>query len=544
MNRVLAIWLPNWPLQRLIRKQPELRGRPVVLKSRGARGECVVACSDEARARGIEVGMPIAEASALGKRIAGWHQQEHDSQADRNALQQLAVWCHRFAPSVGVEDLAERRTPPWPETLLLDATNLAPLYGGEQRLVEVVAAGFSRLELDARLALADNISVAWAVSHYGSSDASHANADAAPDADADADAATLTPAVVSSEATRRTLTRLPIEALRLAAETTQTLHRLGLFTIDDLESLPRDQLCSRFGSMLLTRIDQAHGRTVEAFTAIAPPPEFCVSQDLEHPLSHRETVEQVAHQLIERVAHLLASHNVGALQMTCRFDCQEGSVASVEAGLFQPSCQADHLWELMQMQLERLSLPRPVVGVQLDVVRHGPLERRQQVLFEAESTLENSRELAALVDRLAGRLGRERVVCCRLVYDAQPELAYRDVPLVGKTSWNRSIRRPSKKAVRFFQEIGPTDRPLQLLERPLAIDRASQDDPGLPRDIVYRGCRYEVARYWGPERIETGWWRRQAVSRDYYRIETTAGQRFWLYRCLRTGNWFLQGIFG
>lgn len=486
--------------------------------------------------------MPIAEASALGKKIAGWHQQDHDPAADRNALQQLAVWCHRFAPSVGVEEIAERRNPAWPETLLLDATNLAPLYGGEQRLLEEVAAGFRRLQLDARLALADTVGAAWAASHYAATPPNDSGDDDTGNNNNNNNDAP--PIVVPSEATREQLARLPIEALRLAEETSQTLHRLGIFVIADLESLPRDQLSSRFGRMLLTRMDQAFGRGGEAFTAVTPPPDFCVCQDLEHPLSHRETVEQVARQLIERMAHLLAAHNAGALQMTCRFDCQEASPATVEAGLFQPSCQADHLWELLQMQLERLSLPGPVASVQLNVIRHGPLERRQQVLFEAESTLENSRELAALVDRLAGRLGRDRVVGCHLVYDAQPELAYRYVPLVGKKSWNKSTRRPGKKAIRFFQEIGPTDRPLQLLERPLPIERSCNDDPRPPREIHYRGCRYEVARYWGPERIETGWWRRQAVSRDYYRIETTAGERFWLYRCLRSGRWFLQGIFG
>jgi hypothetical protein len=33
------------------------------------------------------------------------------------------------------------------------------------------------------------------------------------------------------------------------------------------------------------------------------------------------------------------------------------------------------------------------------------------------------------------------------------------------------------------------------------------------------------------------------VQRDYYRVETTTGKRFWLFRRLPDGNWFLQGVF-
>jgi protein ImuB len=51
------------------------------------------------------------------------------------------------------------------------------------------------------------------------------------------------------------------------------------------------------------------------------------------------------------------------------------------------------------------------------------------------------------------------------------------------------------------------------------------------------------AQTWGPERIETGWWRGQAVGRDYYRVETTDGRRFWIFRNLEDNRWFLHGVF-
>jgi protein ImuB len=55
---------------------------------------------------------------------------------------------------------------------------------------------------------------------------------------------------------------------------------------------------------------------------------------------------------------------------------------------------------------------------------------------------------------------------------------------------------------------------------------------------------YRVARYWGPERIETGWWRGRSVRRDYYRVETDGGLWFWIFRHIDDGQWFLHGMFG
>jgi protein ImuB len=48
---------------------------------------------------------------------------------------------------------------------------------------------------------------------------------------------------------------------------------------------------------------------------------------------------------------------------------------------------------------------------------------------------------------------------------------------------------------------------------------------------------------WGPERIAAGWWRRQDVTRDYYRIETDDGMHCWVFRQRDTGAWFLHGFF-
>ncbi|HYO25625.1 MAG TPA: hypothetical protein VEQ85_11840, partial [Lacipirellulaceae bacterium] len=153
------------------------------------------------------------------------------------------------------------------------------------------------------------------------------------------------------------------------------------------------------------------------------------------------------------------------------------------------------------------------------------------------------------------RLGRQAVVRCRIVSDAQPELAYREEPLVGSAppsapggrsrmhSRRSALARPRKPAVPARAEPpakGALDRPLCLLARPVPLEMASVVPQGPPIRFRFQGEQHEIAKQWGPERIETGWWRRQRAVRDYYRVETAAGRRFWLFR-RRDDRWFLHG---
>ena len=66
---------------------------------------------------------------------------------------------------------------------------------------------------------------------------------------------------------------------------------------------------------------------------------------------------------------------------------------------------------------------------------------------------------------------------------------------------------------------------------------------GPPIAFRFRGSQHTVAESVGPERIETGWWRGPHLKRDYYRVTTKKGQRFWLFRQRDTRRWFLHGWF-
>ena len=455
--------------------------------------------------------MPVAEALALGRRQLSkdrsgtrrekktLHLEPYNPIADRKSLVRLAQWCHRFSPIVGLEEEQP------PETLLLDITGMALFAGGEDTLITQVTDQFHKRGIFVRLGWGPTLGNAWALAHYN------------PDS-----------AVTE-------IKDLPVEALRLPVKTRQTLARLGLGYLRDLLSLPRTELQDVAGTFLLQRLDQAMGRVSEVIQAIPSPHHFSVFWQTEHGLLHRESVEQVMYHQAEDLCKLLKTRSRGALGVVCRIQCQDAIDLVFRVGLFLPCADAAHLQRLLELQLESVSLPAPVTSISLYVLQDAPLIIRQRELF-ANRISHTEQDLAHLVDCLNSRLGTNCVLRVFLQSDAQPENAYRAEPLVEghATKCTSSLQR---------LPFSPLGRPLSLFATPVKLPVAGGKAGQLPRYFSCTIRRHKVFRYWGPERIETGWWRRNRVRRDYYRVETTEGLRFWVFCCLQTGDWFLQGVF-
>ncbi len=481
----------------------------------------------------------------------------HDPLADREALTELALWCEQFSPLVGLEPECE------PSCLLLDVTGLATLFGGEMALAERVVAQFRQRGYQVRCAIADTVGTAWATARFGRY---------LDSTTVDTTAGDFPLRLVQPGAGLVPLGPLPLAALRLDDSTRELLHRLGIRCVRQLAALPRAELTSRLGDQVVQRLGQAEGTIKEVIVAVRPPPAFQARWALQHP-THRQTViREVLDQLIRRVALLLANEDRGAVQLECRLRLLRESSPSpgglpadqqgrggrsrdrgdreivLRVGLFQPTAVAEHLCQLAGMQLERTRLPQLVEEVQVQAVATSRLVARQQPLF-SQSSSGDPRQVALLVDRLAGRLGRDRVVGVQLQPESQVERAYGYHSLVGiKKGTGVFSRLPGEHRTqtgtpRKEKTPVPFLRPLRLAVPAPAIEVLAAAPGGPPVRFQIGGQVYQVHRYWGPERIETGWWRGRSVRRDYYRVETTTGQRFWLFRGREDERWYLQGMF-
>ena len=583
MKRILCLWFPHWPVQRIVAAQPELKGKPVVVAERRGRTEWVSACSPEAQAWGIRVGMSVAEAKALvgagpkelapprrtggrGFRPGASLQRQGQSEAvaarttthasglapgplcvvpadplaDRHALEQLAHKAQGFTPRVGLED-SQR-----PECLLLDLTGLGHLFGGEERLATRVCDWLVQAGWTVRAAGAESVGAAWAFAHFallaqsepkgpGETSSRQKNPDA-HQTSCPGDSGSVGP-WVPARALPVVLGALPVEALRISPAVVEALHGLGIVRIEHLEALPRAELALRFGSELGRRLDQAYGRLSEPIPALPIPPDLEVHRILDWPVADHPTLARHLDELVGQIGDQLVRGGRGALEMECVMRCESGREVRFSVGLFRPTASASHLRALLALQWESRPIAGAVEALQVRVLRTARLCSVQRNLWEEDSDTPCARQRAELIERLSNRLGRQAVLGARLVADAQPERAYRYDPVIregDRAEWSRRV--PAEA-----MPIPP--RPLRLLPRPIRILTLSVLPDRPPVGFHWQNDRHRVAACWGPERIETGWWRGGPVGRDYWRVETTAGLRFWLFRRLRDNAWFVHGLF-
>jgi protein ImuB len=539
MKRVLCVWFPQWPLQRLLLERPELRNRPVVIAGRGTRGREVRFASRPARDLGVTVGQPLAEAEALLEPPPGTRSTwgaatilPEDRAADRLALEQRALWCQRYSPLVGLVDS------PTPEALLISLDGCAHLLGGENPLARQIAHDLERGGHHVRLAVAPTTGAAWGLARHF----------ARPNEEL-----LITPpgALATDPACRGWLDLLPLAALRLKPSLLELLDELGVTTVGELRQLPRSSLPSRLGPEILRRLDQLDGLAPEEIVPLTPPEPAVRDWSFDEPVGDRTILETVLWQLLGDLLADLERQHRGIRRLDCRLFCPGHEVVVLSVGAVRPRSQVRHWHDLLRLQLERQPLPADVVRVQIEGLALAPLETGQVTLFVDRAQQAQDREWEGLLERLGSRLGETAVLRPCVAPEHQPEWAGRYDP-VGTEPERlpparvRTTPESAHPAPAPADPLPPLSRPLSLQSRPVAIEVLALAPAGTPARFSWTGDEHRVERCWGPERIEAGWWQGTHSRRDYYRVETTAGQRFWLFREQAeqpSTAWFLQGAF-
>lgn len=470
--------------------------------------ERVIACSLAARRRGITVGMLRADAESLAGR--GVRFEPHDPPADVQRLRELAGVAQQFSPAVALQPGES------PEALFLDAAGCGLAFGGDGGFAAEVVGAVGRRGYWAVAAVADTVGAAWAVARYGAGRRLYA-----PDPWARV-------LVVPGGEERDALRPLPIEALRLNPRAVEVLRELNVTRVEQLLALPREQLPARFGSELLARIDQALGARPEPLKPEPLVEPLEARWSFEPPVNDSGAVLAVIGELLGRLLKEVRGRDVGFRKLLWWLRTDRRDPVCLPVELLRPTTSAKDLLELIRLQLERLTLPGEVTDVTVRAAVVAPLVYRQTDLFGGWADTD---DVAGLIERLSSRLGSAAVLQPRLVPDAQPELAFEYVP------WLTMGPMPEGRP-----PVGLT-RPPCLMGKPEPV-RVLPADGSPPGWLCWADREYAIERTWGPERVETGWWRGADVRRDYVVAETTDGERFWLYRDLAAGSWFVQGVYG
>lgn len=453
-----------------------------------------VACR-MARTRGVRPDMTLAEARAM---CPGLSVADHEPEKDLRSLHGMGRWMIHFSPVVSVEP---------PDALMLDVGGCERLYGGLDRLTKRVTEALSKIGVAHNLAIAPTPGAAWAIASFSG----------------------VKGMIAGPDHVARIVPPLPVAALRLDHELMKSLHALGVETVAQALALPRQALPARFGSTLLTRLDQAFGHAAELLVPLEQPGAIKAQIEFECAVESLETTWKAFTLLIEQVIRGLRRQGQGVRMLKVDFKVDRAPGVRKTIHLSRPTRDAAVLFNLIRCAGETVRCERGFVGLSLQVASSESLGDQQLAFVEDELSAAGP-QLDHLLERLRVRLGEGAALLARLAESHLPERACHFSQALDKVP--AAVQAPLKA------------RPLHLFPEPMEVAcMASPSGEGLPVSFTWGEQVYRITQVSGPERIAGLWWEGRNKTRDYFDVEETSGRRFWLFRVGETRRWFLHGVF-
>jgi len=319
--------------------------------------------------------------------------------------------------------------------------------------------------------------------------------------------------------------RLPLAATAWPDNIQLMLRQMGLRSIADCLRLPRDGLARRIGRNWLEELDRALGRTPDPRKTFQPRQRLHRHVEFTTETHSQALLAEALRGMTASCEQELRQRQAQVAEIELRFMHLRREATCTRIRFVDPVHESERILAPLLARIERIALPEPTIALALETDTLLPLRTELSWLVPAlpgEVGVSAGPTVPefAIVECLRGRFGERRVYGISRVAEHRPELA-----------WRHWVDRPEHRvpADRYSAACIARERPLWLLPAPQKV----QDN----------GSGGSVADA-DPERIESGWWDGQEISRDYHVVAGATGEKLWLYQDRLTDEWYLHGIFG
>ena len=316
------------------------------------------------------------------------------------------------------------------------------------------------------------------------------------------------------------------------AEHRATLARLGCRTLGQVRALPRGGLNRRFNGQLLMALDQAYGLRPAVHAWVQLPERFHARLELMARVELAPALLFGTRRLLLQMCGWLAARHAGVTAYTLKW-CHDamrsrcaGEGGELTIRTAQPTRDIEHLTRLLAEHLAKVQLLAPVGDLELLAVEVHDVEERSLALLP--DARQGDESLALVLERIAARLGPDRVLRPVLVEDHRPE---------WMAHWQPA---PSPRPRRLCRTVD-IPQPTFILPEPLRLATSGYRP-------LYQGLLQLLA---GPHRVEGGWWDRadttsRHVARDYWVALSEHAGVLWVFQTRLADDeaaWFLHGTF-
>lgn len=483
----LCIWLPGLPLEACRRSG----GATAIVEEQQGIHRVLIADA-KARAAGIMAGQSANAALAL---LPTLELEERSCLREQQALEALAAWLEGFSSFVCIASH---------DVLLLELAGSVRLFGGLRELREKISKGLRQQGFAASMAIAPTPLGATWLARAGRR-----------------------VCIRDEQNLGKALRDLPLASLDWPQCLRESLGGMGVTTVGDCLRLPREGFVRRFGAEHMLMLDRALGYLPDPRHSWRAPERFCADYEMTEEQSDRELLLNICGELLCSHERFLQARQLGTQRLCFSFFHLKGPATELRLGCARADRSAERWLALLRIRFEQLLLSEPVIAVRLRSGMTQALQAESVRLqfHDAGDGQRRRHSVAQLAERLVARIGDQAVHSTGMVAEHRPHYAWRAQSLLS--DWTSTT----------LSEVGcHLRRPLWMLPEPALLPA----DSGYP---LHQGCRLRLLE--GPERLETGWWDEDGISRDYYVAINPAGMRLWIFRNRqRCAAWYLHGYFG
>ncbi|HVO64424.1 MAG TPA: DNA polymerase Y family protein [Terriglobales bacterium] len=289
----LSIFVPDFPVEAVLRMEPELRSQMVAVLEGKPPLQRVFALNESARQAGLELGMTRVQAEGW----PGLVLRCRSAMQETTAHAVLLDCAQSFSPRV--EDTAA-------DTLVLDISGTEALFGPPLRLARDLAQRVSQLGLEANVAIACN-----------------------PDAAIIAARGYSGVTLLTPENQQERLGHLPLSVLfasvpgeknEAAQQFIDTLERWGVRTLRAFTALPEMAISERLRQKGVHLQKLARGTITRTLAPVEPPLVFEEAVELEHPLVLLEPLAFWLNRLLEQICIRLSARALATQEIRLKVE--------------------------------------------------------------------------------------------------------------------------------------------------------------------------------------------------------------------------------
>ena len=495
-----SIHVPNFLVQAVMRAEPTLRARAVVLVDGTPPIWNVIAANEAALQAGIELGMAKSQAAQFC--VVEIRQ--------RSRLQEKSA--HAALLDLGAS-VSPRMEDTAPDTIILDIAGLTSLFGSEENIARRLMRHASSLGLIAHVAVSSNLEVAL-----------HA-ARGFP-------GITL---IASGEEAKR-LGGLPVRALLPSTEILETLERWGVRNCAALAALPLLQLSERLGQEGVRLHELARGVSLRSIVLAEPGVRFEEEMALDFAVAELEPLAFLLGRLLDQLCARLEARALAACAIRLRFDLEDSFEKDFQVlsensppklapktyekvlGLPVPMRDSKMLLKLLRLQLQSDPPHASIVKIILSAEPAHP-RAAQGGLFLPSCP--DPEKLELTIGRLANLVGNANIGSPELVDTHRPG-EFRMKRFVPASDESKIPQKRGVAAkVQTRQEDTSASRhaatAFRIFRPEVQAKVELQDD--FPTRIYFRGMRGNIVAVSGPWRTSGDWWREDTWQQDEWEVD-------------------------